>query len=95
MRKFFGLKQLQSKVFRVLVVAREAYRVTGHLQVNTGDSINWTNLSIWMSMFTVISSSALMLSGQPKTEGGERQVKDSQYLQEVISLLISLRQKAK
>lgn len=27
--------------------------------MNTGDSRSWTSLSIWMSMFTVISNSAL------------------------------------
>lgn len=30
-----------------------------NIQVNTGDSSSWTSLSIWISMLTVISSSAL------------------------------------
>lgn len=32
----------------------------GCQQVKTGDSSNWTSLSIWISILTVISSSALM-----------------------------------
>ena len=37
----------------------------GALQVKTGDSSSWTSLSIWMSMLTVISRSALIQSVMP------------------------------
>ena len=41
--------------------------------MKTGDSMSWTSLSIWMSIGTVISSSALLKSKRDQilTEAGE------------------------
>lgn len=57
------------------------------VHVKTGDSSNCTNLSIWINIFTVISSSALVVSVSAVVTIGN---KYSQDLKKIISLLISL-----
>lgn len=46
------------------MLAKDSRYTRGYtVQVNTGDSSNCTSLSIWISMLTVISSSALEMLG--------------------------------
>lgn len=64
--------------------------------MNTGDSKSWTSLSIWMSILTVISSSALDVRfGQQGLWLRSLERLDSQYLEQVISLFIGLGKQAK
>lgn len=59
---FFWLKELKAEVWRGDRVREESddrSYMKRNKQVNTGDSRSCTSLSIWISMLTVISSSAL------------------------------------
>lgn len=57
-----------------------------HLQVNTGDSRSCTSLSIWISMLTVISSSALLrLAWKYRMEWP-----NVQDLKQIVCLLVRL-----
>jgi hypothetical protein len=57
------------------------------LHVKTGDSSSCTNLSICMSILTVISNSALVVESVGKILAGRDEV---QNLQEVVGLFICL-----
>lgn len=67
------------------VDARTDQRDCSH--VKTGDSSSWTSLSIWMSVLTVISSSALALSASSYKRKAEEEI---QYLQQVVGLFVCL-----
>jgi len=99
-----GLEELQAqscKARRGQCAARgeEGRESERDAQVKTGDSMSWTSLSIWMSIGTVISRSALQNEGERVSLGRSgrmrgRASEHAQNLQESARLLVRLGEEA-